>query len=65
VDDRMLALARRQLGTATARETVSRALRLAAGAGTDDRARRLRWLQDNAERFLDFEVLEHRERSGL
>jgi hypothetical protein len=44
------------------RETVSR---IAAGASADDRARALRWLQDNAERFLDFEVLEHRERSGL
>ncbi|MET9372696.1 hypothetical protein ABZX98_00880 [Streptomyces sp. NPDC002992] len=31
----------------------------------DDRARALRWLQDNAEDFLDFDVLDERERSGL
>lgn len=32
---------------------------------SEDRARGLRWLQDNADQFLDFDVLEERERSGL
>jgi hypothetical protein len=32
---------------------------------TDDRAQALRWLQENADAFLDFDVLEERERSGL
>ncbi|WP_326580416.1 hypothetical protein OG889_21650 [Streptomyces sp. NBC_00481] len=31
----------------------------------DDRPRALRWFQENADAFLDFDVLEDRERSGL
>ncbi|GAA3055906.1 hypothetical protein GCM10017562_20770 [Streptomyces roseofulvus] len=64
VDDRMLAFAQQQLGTTTKRDTVNRALTIAAALSADDRARALRWLQDNADDFLDFEVLEERERSG-
>ncbi|WP_282691756.1 type II toxin-antitoxin system VapB family antitoxin [Streptomyces sp. CC208A] len=64
VDDRMLAFAQQQLGTTTKRDTVNRALTIAAALSADDRARALRWLQDNADDFLDFEVLEDRERSG-
>ncbi|MBA2948676.1 DUF2191 domain-containing protein [Streptomyces himalayensis] len=65
VDDQMLAFAQQQLGTATKRDTINRALSIAAAISADDRARALRWLQDNADQFLDFEVLEERERSGL
>ncbi|MFB8087720.1 type II toxin-antitoxin system VapB family antitoxin [Streptomyces sp. NPDC055992] len=65
VDDQMLAFAQQQLGTATKRETINRALTIAAAISADDRARALRWLQDNADQFLDFGVLEERERSGL
>ncbi|MFE6762034.1 MULTISPECIES: type II toxin-antitoxin system VapB family antitoxin [unclassified Streptomyces] len=65
VDDQMLAFAQQQLGTATKRETINRALTIAAAISADDRARALRWLQDNADQFLDFDVLEERERSGL
>ncbi|MFF8607861.1 type II toxin-antitoxin system VapB family antitoxin [Streptomyces sp. NPDC015346] len=65
IDDDMLALAQRQLGTKTKRDTITRALTVAAAISSDDRARALRWLQGNAENFLDFEVLEERERSGL
>ncbi|MCJ1681200.1 type II toxin-antitoxin system VapB family antitoxin [Streptomyces sp. NPDC048352] len=65
VDDRMLAFAQQQLGTTTKRDTINRALTIAAGISADDRARALRWLQENAEDFLDFEVLEQRERDGL
>ncbi|OAH14408.1 hypothetical protein [Streptomyces jeddahensis] len=65
VDDQMLAFAQQQLGTATKRDTINRALSIAAAISADDRARALRWLQDNAGQFLDFEVLEERERSGL
>ncbi|MEU9533021.1 type II toxin-antitoxin system VapB family antitoxin [Streptomyces sp. NPDC048213] len=65
VDDQMLAFAQQQLGTATKRETINRALTIAAAVSADDRARALRWLQDNADQFLDFDVLEERERSGL
>ena len=36
----------------------------AAAIRADDRAEALRWLQDNAEGFLDFDFLEERERSG-
>ncbi|MFF3317566.1 DUF2191 domain-containing protein [Streptomyces sp. NPDC003035] len=61
----MLALAQQQLGTRTKRDTINRALTMAAAISADDRARALRWLQDNAEDFLDFKVLEVRERSGL
>ncbi|MEU2546555.1 type II toxin-antitoxin system VapB family antitoxin [Streptomyces roseolus] len=64
VDDRMLAFAQRQLGTTTKRDTVNRALTIAAALSADDRARALRWLQDNTDDFLDFDVLEDRERSG-
>ncbi|MEV6164688.1 type II toxin-antitoxin system VapB family antitoxin [Streptomyces sp. NPDC052052] len=61
IDDQMLALAQQQLGTSTKRETINRALAMAAAASADDRARALRWLQDNAEQFLDFDVLGERE----
>ncbi|MFF6792330.1 type II toxin-antitoxin system VapB family antitoxin [Streptomyces filamentosus] len=64
VDDRMLAFAQQQLGTTTKRDTVNRALTIAAALSADDRARALRWLQDNADDFLDFDVLEDLERSG-
>ncbi|MFG3037675.1 DUF2191 domain-containing protein [Streptomyces sp. NPDC048330] len=60
IDDRMLALAQRQLGTTTAQDTVNRALAIAASISADDRARALRWLQRNAEDFLDFDFLEAR-----
>ncbi|OKK12121.1 hypothetical protein AMK09_31380 [Streptomyces sp. CB02488] len=65
VDDQMLAFAQQQLGTSTKRETINRALTIAAAVSADDRARALRWLQDNADQFLDFDVLEERERAGL
>ncbi|NBM15101.1 DUF2191 domain-containing protein [Streptomyces sp. GC420] len=65
VDDDMLAFAQQQLGTRTKRDTINRALTIAAAISADDRARALRWLQDNADAFLDFDVLEERERSGL
>lgn len=65
VDDQMLAFAQQQLGTTTKRETINRALKIAAAISADDRARALRWLQENAEDFLDFDVLEARERAGL
>ncbi|MFJ9647401.1 type II toxin-antitoxin system VapB family antitoxin [Streptomyces sp. NPDC004244] len=61
----MLAFAQQHLGTTTKRETINRALRIAAGISADDRARALLWLQENAEDFLDFDVLEARERDGL
>ncbi|MER7515085.1 type II toxin-antitoxin system VapB family antitoxin [Streptomyces sp. NPDC126499] len=64
VDDEMLAFAQRQLGTKTKRDTINRALTIAAATSAEDRARALRWLQDNAEDFLDFDFLEERERSG-
>ncbi|MFG3232672.1 type II toxin-antitoxin system VapB family antitoxin [Streptomyces antibioticus] len=65
LDDDMLAFAQQQLGTKSKRETINRALTMAAAISADDRARALRWLQENAEDFLDFDVLEDRERSGL
>lgn len=65
IDDEMLAFAQQQLGTKTKRETINRALTIAAAISADDRARALLWLQDNAEDFLDFDVLEERERQGL
>ncbi|MET9130690.1 type II toxin-antitoxin system VapB family antitoxin [Streptomyces antibioticus] len=65
LDDDMLAFAQQQFGTKTKRETINRALTMAAAISMDDRARALRWLQENAEDFLDFDVLEDRERSGL
>ncbi|MEU6978700.1 MULTISPECIES: type II toxin-antitoxin system VapB family antitoxin [unclassified Streptomyces] len=64
IDDEMLAFAQRQLGTKTKRDTINRALTIAAAVSAEDRARALTWLQDNAEDFLDFDVLEERERSG-
>ncbi|BCJ78002.1 hypothetical protein CS0771_75460 [Catellatospora sp. IY07-71] len=64
LDDSMLALAQQQLGTKTKRETINRALAIAAGTSTDDRARGLAWLREHASQILDFEVLEDEERSG-
>jgi len=64
LDEGVLAFAQQQLGTKTKRETINRALSIAAGLSADDRARGLTWLQDNADQFLDFEVLAERERSG-
>lgn len=40
-------------------------LAFAQPVSADDRPRALRWLQENADAFLDFDVLEDRERSGL
>ena len=65
LDDEMLAFAQQQLGTTTKRDTINRALAIAAGITADDRARAFRWLQDNAELFLDFDVLAEREQAGL
>ncbi|MFI2642739.1 type II toxin-antitoxin system VapB family antitoxin [Streptomyces sp. NPDC018610] len=65
IDDDKLAFAQRQLGTRTKRETIDRALAIASAISADDRARALRWLQENADAFLDFDVLEERERKGL
>ncbi|GAA3370270.1 hypothetical protein GCM10020367_16240 [Streptomyces sannanensis] len=65
VDDKMLAFAQQQLGTTTKRDTINRALTIAAAISADDRARALRWLQENAEYYLDFDVLDERERAGL
>lgn len=64
LDDAMLAFAQQQLGTATKRETINRALEIAASTSADDRARGLAWLQANAEDILDFEYLAARERHG-
>lgn len=64
VDDAALASAQRQLGTTTKRDTINRALAIAAGISGDDRARGLAWLQDHAEEFLDIDVLEDGERAG-
>jgi Arc/MetJ family transcription regulator len=64
VDDATLAIAQQQLGTKTKRETINRALAIAAGTSADDRARGLAWLQENAEHILDFDVLEENERAG-
>ncbi len=64
LDEAALAFAQRQLGTKTKRETINRALAIAAGTSADDRARGLAWLQDNAEHILDFDVLEAGERAG-
>ncbi|WP_156722904.1 type II toxin-antitoxin system VapB family antitoxin [Streptomyces apocyni] len=65
IDDDTLHAAQRQLGTKTKRDTINRALTIAAAISADDRARALRWLQENADSYLDFDVLEERERSGL
>jgi Arc/MetJ family transcription regulator len=64
IDDDMLAFAQQQLGTKTKRDTINRALTIAAAISADDRARALRWLQENSEDYLDFEALEALERSG-
>ena len=64
LDDGALAFAQRQLGTRTKRDTINRALTIAAGMSADDRARGLAWLQANAEDILDFDVLTDDERSG-
>jgi Arc/MetJ family transcription regulator len=64
LDDATLAFAQRQLGTKTKRETINRALAIAAGTSADDRARGLAWLQENAELILDFEILADNERVG-
>lgn len=64
LDNSMLAFAQQQLGTKTKRDTVNRALAIAAGTSADDRARGLAWLQEHADQILDFEVLEDHERDG-
>jgi Arc/MetJ family transcription regulator len=64
LDEAVLALAQQQLGTKTKRDTINRALAVAAGVSADDRARGLAWLQRNAGQFLDFEVLAREEASG-
>jgi Arc/MetJ family transcription regulator len=64
LDDSMLAFAQQQLGTKTKRDTINRALAIAAGTSADDRARGLAWLKDHAEQILDFEILEEQERDG-
>ena len=58
LDDTILALAQRQLGTKTKRDTINRALAIAAGTSADDRARGLAWLREHAADVLEFEVLE-------
>ncbi|BDT95187.1 DUF2191 domain-containing protein [Nocardia beijingensis] len=63
LDDGALAFAQQQLGTRTKRDTINRALAIAAGLTADDRARGLAWLQANAEEILDFDVLAGEERS--
>lgn len=64
VDDEMLAKAQKQLGTKTKRDTINRALALAAAMSVVDRMRALEWLQENAERYLDFDYLAEQERLG-
>jgi Arc/MetJ family transcription regulator len=64
LDEESLALAQRQLGTKTKRDTINQALVIAAGVNGDDRARGLAWLRQNAADYLDFEALEEYERSG-
>jgi Arc/MetJ family transcription regulator len=64
LDEASLALAQRQLGTRTKRDTINQALAVAAGLNGDDRARGLAWLQENAADYLDFDVLEEYERAG-
>ena len=63
LDEGMLAFAQQQLGTKTKRETINQALTVAAGVSADDRARGLAWLQKNADRILDFDILIGQERS--
>ncbi|MEU7025052.1 type II toxin-antitoxin system VapB family antitoxin [Streptomyces sp. NPDC015232] len=64
VDDEMLALAQRQLGTRTKRDTINQALTIAASLGADDRARALRWLQDNLAEYVDLDHVDEQERRG-
>lgn len=64
VDPEALAFAQQQLGTKTKRETINRALTIAAGVSADDRARGLAWLQQHADQILDFDVLAQNERTG-
>jgi Arc/MetJ family transcription regulator len=64
LDEASLALAQRQLGTKTKRDTINQALIIAAGTNGEDRARGLAWLQENAADYLDFEALDEYERSG-
>jgi Arc/MetJ family transcription regulator len=64
LDEAALAFAQRQLGTKTKRDTINRALAIAAGTSADDRARGLAWLRENAEFVLDFDVLAENERTG-
>jgi Arc/MetJ family transcription regulator len=64
LDDAALALAQQQLGTRTKRDTINKALMIAAGTSADERERAWAWLQENAESVLDFDVLEANERSG-
>ncbi|MEU1548841.1 DUF2191 domain-containing protein [Nocardia sp. NPDC005745] len=63
LDDAALEFAQQQLGTRTKRDTINRALAIAAGLSADDRARGLAWLQANVEEILDFDVLAGEERS--
>jgi Arc/MetJ family transcription regulator len=63
IDDAMLAFAQQQLGTKTKRDTINRALTIAAGVSADDRARGLAWLQEHAAQILDFDFLAEQERS--
>jgi Arc/MetJ family transcription regulator len=64
VDDEMLAKAQEQLGTSTKRDTINRALALAAAITVNERAQLRSWLQENAEFYIDFEYLAERERQG-
>lgn len=64
LDEAMLAFAQQQLGTKTKRETINQALTVAAGVSADDRARGLAWLQQNADEFLDLDLLAEREHAG-
>lgn len=64
LDDEMLAFAQQQLGTKTKRETINRALTVAAGVSADDRARGLAWLQQNADEVLDLDLLAEYENAG-
>jgi len=60
----MLSFAQQQLGTRTKRDTINRALSIAAGLSADDRARGLAWLEQHAGEILDFDVLAEQERLG-
>jgi Arc/MetJ family transcription regulator len=64
LDETVLAFAQQQLGTKTKRDTINRALSIAAGVSADDRARGLAWLQENAQDILDLDWLAEQERKG-